>query len=81
MLNLDGIKIMSAWDPVLLKSNGNHQETQRNKLVTPLDPDSSSEKCCSVDVLITHFPLGIINTGLHMGAASICSLNLRKDGK
>lgn len=50
----------------------------------PLDPDSSFEKCCSADVLISHLPLEIIKTVLHTGVAvvsrsSVCSLNLVKD--
>lgn len=78
------MRVMSPWDPVLLKNNGNHPETQRNKPVTPVDPDSSFQKCCPVDVLISRLALGNIKMALHMGVAVVwrsflCSLNLVKD--
>lgn len=62
--------------PNLIKNNSNHPETQRNKLLTSLDPDSSLEKCCLADALISHLPLENIKTGLNMGVSwlPICSL-------
>lgn len=47
-------------------------------MVTPVDPDSSFEKCSSVDVLTTHLPLENINMGLHIGVVPACSLKLEK---